>query len=101
MKKFFKILDWFFTICNSIVKIIFKYPFLLLIIIILIVLSTVILMFNKQVNVGGILGKLLKKENKIDTANSIPSNRKQALEEADKNGYAQHKISELETSLNP
>jgi len=102
MKTFFKILDWFFSLCNKIIGIIIKYPFLFFAVIIIIIISMAILMFDKNANVGGLLGKLLgKNKNLIDKANSIPEDRKQALEEADKNGYVQHKVSELETSLNP
>jgi len=101
MEKFFKILDSFFTVCNLIVKFLCKNSFLVIGIIIVITISIIVLMFNKQINVGGLLGWLLGKKNDFETINSIPSNRKQALEEADKYGYIQHRIFEFTKSLNP
>lgn len=82
-----------------------KYPAILLFLAIILVAAIAILMLHNNANVGGILSKVLGflggKRDEIESANSVPVDRNVALGEADKNGFVQHKVSELESSLNP
>lgn len=101
MKKIaYKILNGFFAVCNFILK----YPAIIVFILIVIAIAIAILMFHKNANVGGILGKvfgLLGGKDEIETANSVPADRDVAIGEADANGFTQHKVEELERSQNP
>jgi hypothetical protein len=107
MKKiFFQILNGFFSFCNKTIIFCTKYPALILTLLAALVVSILVLLVRNETNVGGLFGKILelfgvKSKTPIEQANTIPSNRKQALEEADEKGFVQHKVSELETSLNP
>jgi len=100
-------MNMFFSACNTILLFATKYPAVLIAFIIILVGSIVILMVNKNANVGGILGKLWgmlsgkKTLNNIQQANTIPADRKQAIGEADANGFTQHNVQELITSANP
>ena len=105
MQVFSKFLNGFFNFCNKTIAFLVKYPFLVLSLALVLVGAIIVLLINNKANVGGILGKVLglfgSSQDNIQKANSISKGRKQALEEVDKNGYVQHKISELESSSNP
>lgn len=101
-----KFLDGFFNFCNKTISFLVKYPFLVAFLALALVLCIIVLLINNKANVGGILGKVLglfgsSSKDNIQKANSIAKDRKQAIGEADKNGFVQHKVSELETSSNP
>lgn len=105
-KTLYQALDVFFGIVNTILKAALKYPLVIIGFILLLAVAILILLVNKDVNVGGALGSFLerfglKKPSKITEANSIPKNREQAIGEADKRGFVQHKVEELPNSNNP
>lgn len=101
MKKFFyKTLNGFFKVVNFLIK----YPTFFILLIIAIAVAVALLMLNDKINVGGILGKvfgLFSNKTNIERANSIPKDRDAAIGEADKRGYVQHKVDQLESSINP
>ena len=104
MKKLvYKMINGFFGICNFILK----YPMIIIFTIIVLAIAILVLMFNNKANVGGVLGKILgllstgSNQDSIEVANSIPEDRDVAIGQADERGYVQHKVEELETSINP
>ena len=108
IKKFLsKIMNGFFSICNAILMFTTKYPMLLIAFVVVLVGSILVLMVNKNTNVGGILGKLWgmlsgkKTLDNVQQANTIPADRQQAIGEADANGFTQHNVQELVISANP
>lgn len=107
MKKIlFQTLNIMFEITNKITLFILKYPILITALAILTLICFAALLVKKDLNVGGLLGAVwsyFHKSNNssIAIANSIPSERKQAIGEKDSQGFVQHKVSELPNSLNP
>lgn len=106
-KTFYKVLNGFFSFCNSAILFAVKYPVLILCLFVTIIFAVLILLINNNINVGGIIGKLLgmfgvgNNKNNIELANTTIADRQEKIGEADARGYAQHKVSELESSLNP
>jgi len=105
-KSFYQALDLFFGFMNTLLRALLKYPLLIIGLVILLVLAILILLVNKDVNVGGAFQSFLEKfgfknNSKIIEANSIPKNREQTIGEADKRGFVQHKVESLPNSSNP
>lgn len=104
MKLIYKTLNFIFAAVNKILEFSVKYPFLIALLVIVIVFAVIVLLIRKNTNVGGFIGKLLsflKTGDPIELANSIPTNREEAIGEADSRGFVQHKVEKLDRSLNP
>lgn len=99
----FKVLNLLFKGVNLLLK----YPFIILIVLAVFAVAAVALCFYNKTNVGGLIGKVMemlglaKSNSLVEKANSVPQDRKQAIGEADANGYVQHKVDELKISDNP
>lgn len=105
-RKLYQALDLFFGFMNTLLRALLKYPLLIVGLVILLVVAILVLLVNKDVNVGGVLQSFLEKfsiknNSKVVEANSIPKDREQAIGEADKRGFVQHKVDALPNSSNP